>query len=98
MTAKPLPPWVAGVIGAGMLLSLRWLEGRRPLRRSVETKIRREARNLAVAGVSAVVVVLAERPIVMPLSALVEKRRWGILRLLGLPLWLEITAACVGSA
>ena len=95
MIHKPLPPWIAGVVGAGTLLLLRWLERRRPLRRSVEPKLRREARNLSVAGVSAIAVVLAERPIVMPLSALVEERGWGLLRFFGLPLWLEIAAALV---
>jgi sterol desaturase/sphingolipid hydroxylase (fatty acid hydroxylase superfamily) len=83
------------VVGAGTLLLLRWLERRRPLRRSVEPKLLREARNLSVAGVSAVAVVLAERPIVMPLAAFVEERRWGLLRLVGFPLWLEIAAALV---
>jgi sterol desaturase/sphingolipid hydroxylase (fatty acid hydroxylase superfamily) len=95
MSTKPLPPWIAGVTGAGTLLLLRWLERRRPLRRSVEPKLRREARNLTVAGVSAIAVVLAERPIVMPLATLVEERGWGLLRPLGFPLWLEIAAALV---
>ena len=72
------------------LLLLSWLEHRRPLRRSVEPKLRREVRNLSVAGVSAIAVVLAERPIVMPLAALVQNRNWGLLRLFGLPLWMEI--------
>ena len=44
---------------------------------------------------SAIAVVLAERPIVMPLAALVEKQNWGLLRLFRLPLWLEIAAALV---
>jgi sterol desaturase/sphingolipid hydroxylase (fatty acid hydroxylase superfamily) len=61
----------------------------------VEPKLRRGARNLTVAGVSAIAVVLAERPIVMPLAALIEKRNWGLLRRFGLPLWLEIAAALV---
>src|SRR5215472_5983489 len=89
----PLPPWFPGVVGAGTLLLLHWLESRRPLRRSVEPKLRREARNLAVAGVSAVAVVLAERPLVMPLSLSVEKQNWGLVRQFGLPQWFEIAAA-----
>src|SRR5689334_17303337 len=93
MGARPLPAWIAGVIGAGTLLLLHWLECRRPLRRSVEPKLRREARNLAVAGVSAIAVVLAERPIVMPLAGVIEERGWGLLRLLRLPLGLEIAVA-----
>src|SRR5690242_1412756 len=93
MLSRPLPPWVAGVLGAGTLILLRWIECRRPLRRSVEPKLRREARNVSVAGVSAIALVLAERPIVMPMAAMVEKWNWGLVRQFGLPLWLEIAAA-----
>src|SRR4051794_17432983 len=95
MGTSPIPPWIAGVVGAGALALLAWLERRRPLRRSVEPKLRREARNLTVAGVSTIAVVLAERPIVMPLAALVGRRNWGLLRLFGFPLWLELAAALV---
>src|ERR1051326_886517 len=95
MVTRPVQPWVAGFIGAGMLVLLAWLESRRPLRRSGEPKLRREARNLSVAGVSAIAVGLAARPTVMPLSAVVEERGWGLLRLAGLPVWLEIAAALV---
>src|SRR4030095_13522128 len=95
MLTRPLPPWVAGVVGGGALLLLAWLERRKPLRRSVEPKLRREARNLTVAGISAIAAVLVERPIVMPLAALVEKRNLGLLRLFGFPLWLELAAALV---
>jgi sterol desaturase/sphingolipid hydroxylase (fatty acid hydroxylase superfamily) len=86
---------MAGVIGAGTLLLLRWLEARRPLRRSVEPKLRREARNISVAGLSAIAVVLVESPIVLPLAALVEKRNWRLLHQFGFPLWIEIVAALV---
>jgi sterol desaturase/sphingolipid hydroxylase (fatty acid hydroxylase superfamily) len=95
MLTRPLPPWIAGVVGGGALLLLAWLERQKPLRRSVEPKLRREARNLTVAGISAIAVVLAERPIVMPLAALVERRNLGLLRLFGFPLWLELAAALV---
>src|SRR5215831_10166119 len=93
MLARPVPPWIAGVVGAGTLLLLRCLETRRPLRRSVEPKLRREARNVVVAGVSAIALVLAERPIVMPLAALVERNGSGLLRQFGFPRWLEIGVA-----
>jgi sterol desaturase/sphingolipid hydroxylase (fatty acid hydroxylase superfamily) len=66
-----------------------------PLRRSVEPKLRREARNVCVAGLSAVVVALAERPLIQPLALWVEQRNWGLVRLLSLPLWLEVTVALV---
>jgi sterol desaturase/sphingolipid hydroxylase (fatty acid hydroxylase superfamily) len=95
MLSTSVPPWSAGVVGVGTLLLLRWLETRKPLRRSIEPKFRREARNVAVAGVSGIALVLAERPLVMPLTALVEKQNWGLLHEFRFPLWLEIAAALV---
>jgi sterol desaturase/sphingolipid hydroxylase (fatty acid hydroxylase superfamily) len=95
MLTRPVPPWITGVLGASAVLLLSWLERRRPLRRSVEPKLRREARNLSVAGVSAIAVVLAERPLVMPLALWVEKQNWGLVRQFGLPEWLEIGATLV---
>ena len=95
MRTRPLPPWIVGAIGAGSVLLLSWLEHRRPLRRAVEPKLRREARNLTVAGIGAIAVVLAERPIVLPSAALVERKNWGLLRQFKLPLWFEITAGLV---
>jgi len=95
MVTRPVPPWIVGAVGGGFLLLLAWLERRRPLRRSVEPKLQREARNLIVAGVSAIAVVLAERPIVIPLAGLVEKRDWGVLHQFSVPLWLEIAIALV---
>jgi sterol desaturase/sphingolipid hydroxylase (fatty acid hydroxylase superfamily) len=72
-----------------------WLERRRPLRRSVEPKGRHDVRNLAIAGFSAAAVQLVENPVTQPLAALVEQRRWGLLKTLRLPGWLEIPLAVV---
>ena len=90
-----MPAWLSAplVIGAFGLLWL--LERRRPLRRrEIEPKLRRNARNLALAGVAALSLQLVERPLVQPLAALVERRRWGLLkRVARLPLWLEVALA-----
>ncbi len=64
-------------------------EHRRSLRNPVESKERRVARNLGVAGVSAVLLHFAERPVSVPLAKLVERRRLGLLQRLSLPAWLE---------
>jgi sterol desaturase/sphingolipid hydroxylase (fatty acid hydroxylase superfamily) len=90
MSTRPLPPWSVGVLGAAAMLLLRWLEGRRPLRRCVQPKLRREARNASVAAVGAIAIALAERPIVIPLAALVERRNWGLLQLFRMPPGLQI--------
>ncbi len=78
----------------GTFAGLLWLERRRPLRRrQVEPKLRRDARNLAVAAAGAATVRLAETPVVMSLARLVERRRWGLLKQARLPAWLEIPLA-----
>jgi sterol desaturase/sphingolipid hydroxylase (fatty acid hydroxylase superfamily) len=61
----------------------------------VEPKLKREVRNLSLAGLNAVVLVVAERPLVQPLALLVENRNWGIVRQLSLPVWLELVVALV---
>ena len=72
---------------------LVYLENRRPLRESVESKVIRNSRNLTVAGIAAVTLQLAERPVVAPLTKLVERKNWGLLKLVRLPRWLETTLA-----
>jgi sterol desaturase/sphingolipid hydroxylase (fatty acid hydroxylase superfamily) len=79
----------------GAFGALVWLERRRPLRRGREPKAARAGRNLAVAGAGALALRLTEKPLADAMTALVERRRWGLLKLAGLPGWLEVAAACV---
>lgn len=87
----------SNLIGASLIVGafglLAWLERRRPLRRAIERKLTRERRNLAVAAVGAVALQLAERPLVERMTSLVERRRWGLLKLARLPAWLETALA-----
>ncbi len=86
--------WLGAILILGTFGALVWLENRRPLRRrAVESKLRRNVRNLAVAVLGAVSVQLAEQPVVRPLARLVEKRRLGLLKQVALPAWLEIPLA-----
>src|SRR5215208_3843905 len=89
MTEKRIPPWVSGALVLGGFVALAWLERRWPLRLDTEDKRRREARNLAVAAVGGVVVQGLEAPLVKRLTAVVERRRWGLLKQCNLPWWLE---------
>jgi sterol desaturase/sphingolipid hydroxylase (fatty acid hydroxylase superfamily) len=84
-----IPFWIsAPLIGAtfGILL---WWEWRRPLRRAVESKLRRNARNLSTAAINVLTLRIVEFPLVVPLSMLVTSRGWGLLPQANLPLWLE---------
>src|SRR3954454_20063185 len=92
---EPLSPWITVPLVAGAFAVLLWFELRRPLRHSRESKVRRQARNFAVAGIGAVAVVAAETPIVQPLANTVARLRWGLLGHMGLPFWLEAAAALV---
>ena len=88
---------VAAVIaGFGALL---YAERRRALRPATEPGGDRMARTMAMAGVSALAVQVAERPVVWPLARRVDARRAGILyRLqewLGMPAWLRDALAVV---
>lgn len=95
MKVRNVPTWASAPLFAGAFGVLLWLERRRPLRRAIETKFTREARNLAVAAVGAVALQLAERPVIEPLAALVERRRWGLLKRVRLPVWIEVALAVI---
>lgn len=93
MRDRKIPAWISAPLIVGAFGVLAWLERKRPLRRAVEPKIRREARNLAVAAVSASVLRVAEKPLMDHLTSLVERRRWGLLKMFNLPAWLEVALA-----
>lgn len=93
MKLRKIPAWISAPLVLGAFGALVWLERRRPLRRAVEPKLRHEARNLAVAAVSAAALQVTERPVVERLTALIERRRWGLLKRARLPQWLEVTLA-----
>jgi sterol desaturase/sphingolipid hydroxylase (fatty acid hydroxylase superfamily) len=86
---------LGGALVLGAFGALVWLERRRPLRVEREPKLTRAARNLAVAGAGALALQLMEKPVTDRLTALVERRRWGLLKVARLPAWLEVAVACV---
>jgi sterol desaturase/sphingolipid hydroxylase (fatty acid hydroxylase superfamily) len=88
-----IPTWVSAGLVLGTFAALVIAEHHRPLRRRTESKLRRNARNLAVAGLSAATLRLLEKPVVEPLAELVERRRWGVLNRLPVPHALKLPIA-----
>lgn len=95
MKEKKVPAWLSAPLVLGAFGLLVWLERRRPLRRAVEPKPLREARNLAVAAAGAVALSVTEKPLAEALTSLVERRRWGLLKIFRLPAWVEVALAVV---
>lgn len=95
MKKRRVPVWLSASLAVGAF-GLLWLaERRRPLRRAVEPEAAHAARNLAVAVAAAAALQLVERPVVGPLTKLVERRGWGLLKLARLPRLLEVALAVV---
>ncbi|HEV7842217.1 MAG TPA: sterol desaturase family protein [Pyrinomonadaceae bacterium] len=95
MKDRKVPTWISAPLILGAFGLLVWLERRRPLRQRVEPALRREARNLTVATVSAAALAVTERPLIERLTALVERRRWGLLKRLRVPEWVEVALAVI---
>ena len=90
---RRVPAWISAPVALGTFALLSWAERRRPLRQRVEAGGPHLARNLALAGVSALALALLERPVIGPLTRAVGRRRAGLLGRLRLPLWLEVPVA-----
>lgn len=95
MKKRKVPAWLSAPLIMGAFGILWFLERRRPLRRSVEPKLKRNARNLAVAGMAAAALQLVESPVIQPLTALVERRGWGLVKRVRLPKYLEVALAVI---
>jgi sterol desaturase/sphingolipid hydroxylase (fatty acid hydroxylase superfamily) len=95
LKTEKLSMWLKAPLMLGAVGVVLWLEIRRPLRRSVESKGKRNSRNLAIAGIGALAVQLLEMPLARPLTLLAERRQWGLLNWIGLPAWLENAIALI---
>ncbi|CAN5812498.1 hypothetical protein BH09MYX1_BH09MYX1_46990 [soil metagenome] len=71
------------------------VERRRPLRQPPDRPLRHNARNLALAALAAACVGVVQGPLVLPLTGLVERRRFGVLKLVRLPRAVELVLAVV---
>jgi sterol desaturase/sphingolipid hydroxylase (fatty acid hydroxylase superfamily) len=80
------------VIVGGFLLIAERLA---PLRRSVESKLRRIVRNLSAGGVSLALMSLLQAPVLQPAAAWIARDRIGLLQLVQWPRWIETLTAIV---
>jgi sterol desaturase/sphingolipid hydroxylase (fatty acid hydroxylase superfamily) len=92
---KLLKNIAAPVAALGAFGLLIWIENRRPLRRSVESKFVRNFRNMAVAGATSGALYLVEKPVTDRLTKLVERHNFGLLKIIKLPRQLELVSAVV---
>jgi sterol desaturase/sphingolipid hydroxylase (fatty acid hydroxylase superfamily) len=92
MQVTPIERISIPMLAAGFLL-INWFERRRPLRRRIEPRLRRQSRNFALAGIGAIAMQVAERPMALPVARFSEVHGIGILRMRELPRWIEICAA-----
>ena len=90
---SPMSSWLGPALAVGAFAVLIVLERRRPLRTPTEPPSRRDLRNLAMAAASALTIRIAEKPVVEPLADMVERRRWGLLQQVRLPVWLALPLA-----
>lgn len=66
-----------------------------PLRRTVESKLRRIVRNLSAGGVSLALMSLIQAPLLQPVAGWIVRHRVGLLQLVQWPRWLETIVAVV---
>ena len=66
-----------------------------PLRRAVEPKLRRVARNLAAGGVSLAIMSLIQAPLLQPVASWIVRERIGLLQAVHWPRWIETVVAIV---
>jgi len=88
-----IPLWLMGALIGMEGLVLFTLEYLRPLRAPQESKLRRDTRNAAIAGLALTATAMFEVPIAARLSRLVEARRLGIVPRLPLPRWARTVVA-----
>lgn len=90
-----IPGWLNGLLVVGTAATLLWLELRRPLRKTRESKVQRNLRNLAISGLSSAAIRLTEKPVTDVLTRSVAQHRLGLLKTVRLPPALELGLSVV---
>jgi sterol desaturase/sphingolipid hydroxylase (fatty acid hydroxylase superfamily) len=84
---------VLAALVAGWLAGLLWWEHNRSLRRVVDSKLKRDARNLAIAGLAAAAVQLVEVPVAVAIATRAQQHGSGLLQMVPTPGWGRTAAA-----
>lgn len=91
-----IPPLLSALLAFGTFAALLEVGRRHPLRKHITEPLPRHyLRNFLLTAFAGLTVHLTQKPIVQPLSALVEQRHWGLLQIRQLPRWLEAVLAVV---
>jgi sterol desaturase/sphingolipid hydroxylase (fatty acid hydroxylase superfamily) len=92
---RELPAWLSGMLIAGTVASLLYLEEKRPLRKPRQDKLHRNIRNFSMSATTALTVRLTEKPLADFLMKEAEKRGFGLLNRIRVPAWLELALSVV---
>jgi sterol desaturase/sphingolipid hydroxylase (fatty acid hydroxylase superfamily) len=96
MNAEGLPPWVLPAVIAGTFTLTLLAESFVPLRRRVEPRPRRIARNLTTGGVSLALMTLLQTPLLLPAARFVSTHGIGLLHWLHVPRpWSAVAAVAL---
>ncbi|MGI9056134.1 MAG: sterol desaturase family protein [Pyrinomonadaceae bacterium] len=87
--------WLNGIIIFGTFIALTVLEKKRPLRKQIEPKWLNASRDLAIASTAAAASGFLEKPVADRLTKFVERKNFGLLKILRLPKFLETVMAIV---
>jgi sterol desaturase/sphingolipid hydroxylase (fatty acid hydroxylase superfamily) len=84
---------IRAAIVAGWVAGLLFWEWKRSLRRVIDSKLKRDARNLAIAGFAAIAVQLFEVPVVVAIATRAQRQGSGLLQIIPAPEWARTVTA-----
>ncbi len=85
MTRNPISNTVRVLIIGGWVAALLVWERRRALRRTVDSKMKRDVRNLSIAVLAGALMQFIEVPVAFGLANLIERERWGLMQQFRIP-------------
>lgn len=85
-----LPKWLNAMLVIGTMAAVVVMEMKRPLRKSRQSKVERDSRNVVMSWMAAATVALAEKPVAAPLALRVHRNQLGLVKMFRLPMVLDI--------